>query len=43
MLGRNIKKYRLLSGMSLREMADKLGVSHQTIKKYEEAIITPNS
>ncbi len=43
MLGRNIKKYRLLSGMSLREMADKLGVSHQTIKKYEEGIITPNS
>ena len=43
MLGRNIKKYRLLSGMSLRNMADKLGVSHQTIKKYEEGSMMPNS
>lgn len=43
MLGRNIKKYRLLSGLSLREMANKLDVSHQTIKKYEDDVLTPNS
>lgn len=43
MIGRNIKKYRLLVGLSLREMANKLGVSHQTIKKYEDDIITPTS
>ena len=43
MLGRNIKKYRLLSGFSMREMAEQLGVSHQTIKKYEDDIMIPNS
>lgn len=43
MLGRNLKKYRLLSGLSMRDMADKLGVSHQTIKKYEDNVMTPNS
>ncbi len=43
MLGRNIKKYRLLSGLSLRDMAARLGVSHQTIKKYEDETMVPNS
>ncbi len=43
MLGRNIKKYRLLSGLSMREMANLLGVSHQTIKKYEDGTMAPNS
>lgn len=43
MLGRNIKKYRLLSGFSMREMAEQLGVSHQTIKKYEDDTMIPNS
>ena len=43
MLGRNIKKYRLLSGYSMRDMADLLGVSHQTIKKYEDDTMVPNS
>lgn len=43
MLGRNIKKYRLLSGFSMREMAKELGVSHQTIKKYEDDTMVPNS
>ena len=43
MLGRNIKKYRLLSGLSLRDISAKLGVSHQTIKKYEDESMMPNS
>lgn len=43
MLGRNIKKYRLLSGLSMRELAEILNVSHQTIKKYEDNTMTPNS
>ena len=43
MIGRNIKKYRLLAGLSLRDMGDKLNVSHQTIKKYENDEMTPNS
>lgn len=43
MLGRNIRKYRMLMGMSLRDMGEKMNVSHQTIKKYEENKLTPNS
>lgn len=43
MIGRNIKKYRLLAGLSLRDMGDMLDVSHQTIKKYENDEMTPNS
>lgn len=43
MLGRNIRKYRMLMGLSLRDMAKKLNVSHQTIKNYEENKLIPNS
>jgi transcriptional regulator with XRE-family HTH domain len=43
MLGRNIKKYRLLSGMSVGQMAKKLGVSSQIIKRYEDDTMIPNS
>lgn len=43
MIGRNMKKYRLLSGLSLRKMGERLNVSHQTIKKYENEEMTPNS
>lgn len=43
MLGRNIKKYRMLSGMSLRALANQINVSHETIKKYEDEILVPNS
>lgn len=43
MLGRNIKKYRMLSDLSLRQMAEHLDVSHQTIKKYEDEKLMPSS
>lgn len=43
MLGNNIKKYRLLNGLSMRDLANLLGVSHQTIKKYEDDTMTPSS
>ena len=43
MIGNNIKKYRLLNGLSMRDLANLLGVSHQTIKKYEDDSMTPNS
>lgn len=43
MLGKNIKKYRLLSGLSLKDMAAKLGVSYQTIKRYEDETMMPDS
>ena len=43
MVGRNIKKYRMLSGLSLRQMAERLNISHQTVKKYEDESLMPNS
>lgn len=43
MIKRNIKKYRLLNGLTFRDLAKKLSVSHQTIKKYEDGDLVPNS
>ena len=43
MLGKNIKKYRLLLGLSLKDMATQLGVSYQTIKGYEDETMMPDS
>lgn len=43
MIGSNVKKYRLLNGLSMRELAIKINVSHQTIKKIEDGDIVPNS
>ena len=43
MLGRNIKKYRLLSGYSIKELSSYLGVSQETIKCYEDDTMVPNS
>lgn len=34
-LGRNIRAARLLQGMTLEEVADRLGVSYQQLQKYE--------
>ena len=33
----------MLSGLSLRQMAEHLDVSHQTIKKYEDEKLMPSS
>lgn len=38
-LGRNIKHYRLLAGMSLEELGNRIGVGKSTIRKYENAMI----
>ena len=35
----NIKKYRLLIGFTLEELAIKVGVSRQTIQRYESGVI----
>ena len=43
MLGENIKKLRVRNGFSLRGLADELGVSHQTISKYEKNEMFPSS
>lgn len=43
MMNKNLKKYRLLNGLSMRDLADQLAVSHQTVKKYEDGDLVPNS
>ena len=35
----NIKKYRSSAGLILAEVAQKIGVSKQTVQKYEGGII----
>lgn len=43
MLSENIKKARILMGMSQQDMANKLGCPYQTISKYERGEIKPTS
>lgn len=43
MVGNNIKKFRKRNNMSLRELADKLGISHTSIAKYENNEMMPSS
>ena len=43
MIGNNIKKYRLLSGISQKELGEKLNVSSDIIKMYEEEFMVPDS
>lgn len=38
-IGQNIKKYRLLRGYTLDEVARKIGVSRQTMSRYETGVI----
>lgn len=38
-LGANIKHYRTLSGMSLEELGNRIGVGKSTVRKYENALI----
>lgn len=39
-IGQNIKKYRLLRGNTLDEVARKIGVSRQTMSRYETGVIS---
>ena len=43
MLGQRIKRARLAHGWSLRKLAEKVGLSHNAIKKYEHGDTTPES
>ena len=43
MIGSRIKQARKASGLSLRELADKAGISHMAISKYENEKATPSS
>lgn len=40
-LGENIKKYREQAGMTLRDLADIVGVTHVTLSRYETGKSTP--
>ena len=43
MLAQRIKRARKTSGLSLRALADRVGVSQTAINKYEKGILTPDS
>ncbi|AGB03367.1 helix-turn-helix domain-containing protein [Methanoregula formicica] len=42
-LGESIKLRRDVLGISLRDLADRIGVSHTTVNKYEKNILIPDS
>lgn len=39
-IGQNIKKYRIMRGYTLDEVARKVGVSRQTMSRYETGVIS---
>jgi Zn-dependent peptidase ImmA (M78 family)/DNA-binding XRE family transcriptional regulator len=43
MLAERLKRARAASGLSLRGLADQVGISHNAVKKYEDGINTPSS
>ncbi|MFC1641064.1 helix-turn-helix domain-containing protein [Myxococcota bacterium] len=43
MLGERIRRARALSGLSLRELAERSGVSHTALNRYEHGDMTPTS
>ena len=42
MLGENIKRYRILKGISLRKFGEIVGLSQTAIAKYEQNILIPD-
>ena len=42
MLGENIKRYRILKGISLRKFGELVGLSQTAITKYEQNILIPD-
>ncbi|MFS2006326.1 helix-turn-helix domain-containing protein [Duganella sp. CT11-25] len=43
MIGQRLYRARKAAGLSLRELAEKVGLSHAAIKKYEDELAVPNS
>jgi len=43
MLGNRIQRARKALGLSLRDLAEKVALSHAAIKKYEDSKVTPSS
>lgn len=42
-VGQNIRSYRMKCGFSLREVGEKLGLSHMAIQKYEQGSVLPDT
>ena len=42
MIGENIKRHRILKGLSLRKFGDLVGLSQTAIAKYENNILEPD-
>lgn len=42
-IGDNIRSYRMKAGFSLREVGEKLGLSHMAIQKYEQGSVLPDT
>lgn len=42
-VGVRIQRARKGSGLSLRELGEKLGISHTAVSKYEQGLVTPSS
>lgn len=42
-IGSNLRRYRLLNNLSLRDVAEMMGLSHTVISKYENNILIPDS
>ena len=42
MIGDNIKKYRILKNMSLRDLAKELSISQTAVAKYEKNDLIPD-
>src|SRR5476651_1858661 len=43
MLGKRIQRARKALGLSLRDLAEQIALSHAAIKKYEDNKVTPSS
>lgn len=40
-LGRRLREAREAKGLSMREVAERLGVSHTTVSRWEDGLVTP--
>ena len=43
MIGARIKRARGAAGLSLRALAENIGLSHAAVKKYEDGVVVPSS
>ena len=41
-IGDNIRKNRLKNNLTTRDLAQKIGVSHTAVNKFEKGLLSPN-